>query len=98
MTYKPCDSWEDDTSTKWRGDKLLRAVGKLQQDEKVHRAYLVSGMSLRTKMRMVWFHCDGGDDVEDDDDLCDLMICPKEPEALVTTMLLSNLLQLQSFV
>ena len=50
MTDKPCNSWEDDTSTKWRGDKLLRAVGKLQQDEKVHRAYLVSGMKLRTQM------------------------------------------------
>ena len=50
MTYKPGNSWEDDTSTKWRGDKLLRAVGKLQQDEKVHRAYLVAGMILRTQM------------------------------------------------
>ena len=27
--------------------------------------------------------------------LCDLMVCPKEPEALVATMLLSNLLQIQ---
>ena len=46
MTDEPCDSWEDDTSTKWRGDKLLRTVGKLQQDEKVHRAYLVEGMKF----------------------------------------------------
>ena len=46
MTDEPCNSWEDDTSTKWRGDQLLRAVGKLQQDEKVHRAYLGSGMKF----------------------------------------------------
>ena len=40
MLVPPGDAGKDDTSAEGRGDQLLRAVRKLQQDEKVHCAYL----------------------------------------------------------
>ena len=41
MIVLPGDAGKDDTGAEGRGDQLLRAVRKLQQDEKVHCAYLV---------------------------------------------------------
>ena len=40
MIVLPGDAGKDDTGAEGRGDQLLRAVRKLQQDEKVHCAYL----------------------------------------------------------
>ena len=47
VTEGPGDAGQDNTSAKGRGHQLLRAVGKLQQDEQVHCAYLVEKIKLR---------------------------------------------------
>ena len=40
MIVLPGDAGKDDTGAEGGSDQLLRAVRKLQQDEKVHCAYL----------------------------------------------------------